>query len=138
MRTIHTLAELGAFAAEFVMSLAPGDVVSLTGELGAGKTAFIKAAAAAFGVTEDVISPTFVYEQRYQLPTPVRGIERLTHLDLYRLGASTDLTDLGLESHDPRGVTFIEWPERVPDLSVTHRLTFSLNPDGSRTIEVSS
>lgn len=135
-RTIRTLDELRSFAAELVTELAPGDVVTLSGELGVGKTAFVKAAAAAFGVSDEVISPTFIYEQRYPLPQPRGGIERLIHLDLYRLGSGADVADLGLELHDPRGIVFIEWPERVSALSASHALTFTLEPDGRRTITI--
>ncbi|MBI4032132.1 tRNA (adenosine(37)-N6)-threonylcarbamoyltransferase complex ATPase subunit type 1 TsaE [Candidatus Berkelbacteria bacterium] len=133
-RTIRTLDDLRAFAATVVAELVPGDVVTLQGELGVGKTAFVKAAAAAFGVTEDVISPTFVYEQRYTLPEPVRGITHLIHLDLYRLSTRDDLVDLGLEPHTATGVTFVEWPERVPEIAATRTLAFVLNADGTRTV----
>lgn len=108
--------------------------MTLSGDLGVGKTAFVKAAAAAFGIQDEVISPTFVYEQRYELPRPVQGIARLIHLDLYRLGSAADVRDLGLEVSDPDGVVFIEWPERVGELVVTHALALTLQSDGTRTI----
>jgi tRNA threonylcarbamoyladenosine biosynthesis protein TsaE len=86
-------------------SLAPGDVVLVSGELGAGKTTFIRGACLELGVTDPVRSPTFVIGHRYDGRTPV------SHLDLYRLE--------GLEGEDPAllddyltpdAVSFVEWP----------------------------
>lgn len=110
--------------------------MALSGELGAGKTALVKAAAAAFGVKEEVISPTFVYQQQYNIRPAIADIEELTHIDLYRLHDSADVEDLGIELHNSRGVVFLEWPERFPRLLANYRLQLSIMPDGSRTIEV--
>jgi tRNA threonylcarbamoyladenosine biosynthesis protein TsaE len=89
--------------------LAPGDVVLVSGELGAGKTTFVRGAARALGVTEPVTSPTFVVGHLYEAP---RG--RVAHLDLYRLGGLDD-EDPGLLDpyFGPDVVTFVEWPERA-------------------------
>jgi tRNA threonylcarbamoyladenosine biosynthesis protein TsaE len=89
--------------------LAPGDVVLVSGELGAGKTTFVRGAAHALGVTEPVTSPTFVVGHLYEAPRA-----RVAHLDLYRLGGLDD-EDPGLLDpyFGPDVVTFVEWPERA-------------------------
>ena len=94
--------------AALAAALSPGDVVLVSGELGAGKTTFVRGAARALGVTEPVTSPTFVVGHLYD-GKPVR----VAHLDLYRL-AGLDDEDPGLLDpyFGPDLVTFVEWPER--------------------------
>lgn len=113
--------------------------MALSGELGAGKTTFVKAVATAYGIGEDqVISPTFVYEQIYPLPTPVQGIERLIHLDLYRLNSDQDLLDLDLSTGDEESVLLVEWPEHAPALLARADtiLSFTVRPTGERTVTI--
>jgi tRNA threonylcarbamoyladenosine biosynthesis protein TsaE len=102
--------ETEAIAAELASRLAPGDVVLVEGELGAGKTTFVRGACRALGVEAVVSSPTFTIGQRYRAPVPV------SHLDLYRVA---DLRDedpglleeyLGLDR-----IAFVEWPEGAVD-----------------------
>ena len=125
-------------AGEFMVQVKPGDLIGLEGELGAGKTTFVKDVAACLGVVADVISPTFVYEQVYELPAPVRGIHRLRHSDLYRLESDDDVTALGLTFDDPEAVYFVEWMEHAPVLRrrATHLLRFAVNYGGERMMEV--
>ena len=94
--------------AALAAALAPGDVVLVSGELGAGKTTFVRGAARALGVTEPVTSPTFVVGHLYD-GKPVR----VAHLDLYRL-AGLDDEDPGLLDpyFGPDLVTFVEWPKQ--------------------------
>ena len=92
--------------AAIAATLAPGDVVLVSGELGSGKTTFVRGAARALGVTEPVTSPTFVVGHLYE--------PGVAHLDLYRL-AGLDDEDPGLLDpyFGPELVTFVEWPERT-------------------------
>jgi tRNA threonylcarbamoyladenosine biosynthesis protein TsaE len=98
-------AETEALGARLAATLRPGEVVLIEGELGAGKTTFVRGAARALGVSGPVTSPTFTIGQRYEAPVPV------AHLDLYRLA--------GLGGEDPGllgdylgadSVGFVEWP----------------------------
>ncbi len=106
----HDPADTERLAAELAAGLEPGDVVLVSGDLGAGKTTFVRGAARALGVTEPVTSPTFTIGQRYAGRMPV------SHLDLYRLAGP----DGGLGDEDPAllddyltpdAVSFVEWPE---------------------------
>jgi tRNA threonylcarbamoyladenosine biosynthesis protein TsaE len=97
--------ETEALAAELAARLGPGDVVTISGELGAGKTTFVRGAARALGVTGPVSSPTFTIGHRYDAPTPV------AHLDLYRI-QGLDPEEWGdLEPYFDGTVAFVEWPE---------------------------
>jgi tRNA threonylcarbamoyladenosine biosynthesis protein TsaE len=102
-------AETEALAARLAERLESGDVVTVSGELGAGKTTFVRGAAHALGVTGPVSSPTFTIGHRYEAPTPV------AHLDLYRL-AGIDPEEWGdLEPYFDGTVAFVEWPEHGGD-----------------------
>ena len=99
-----------AIAAQMAGALTSGDVLLLTGDLGAGKTTFVRGLARGLGVSIGVKSPSFAIHLRYPGSLP------LHHLDLYRLGSSRDLSELGLEDVLERdGVTVIEWGERLGD-----------------------
>ncbi len=88
--------------------LTPGDVVGLTGDLGAGKTRLVQGAAAALGIDEPVVSPTFMLVREYDGDVPVH------HVDAYRLSGALELEDLGLEEvFSPDTVVFVEWADRV-------------------------
>ena len=99
-------AETEAVAAELARRLRPGDIVLVSGELGAGKTTFVRGACRALGVQGAVTSPSFTIARRYDGRVPV------SHLDLYRLGALDD-EDPALLADElgPDRVAFVEWPE---------------------------
>jgi len=101
--------EIGATLAGI---LQPGDVVSLTGEPGAGKTSFVQGVGRGLGVTQQVVSPTFNLVREYD-----GSALRLYHLDVYRLTRIQDVIDLGFEEMvDSGGVTFIEWGDAIEGL----------------------
>ena len=104
-----SVAETEAVAETLAASLLGGEVVLLSGELGAGKTAFVRGLARGLGVDpQEVASPTFV------LLTSYPGRLRLHHADLYRLAGDGDDRELGLEElPGPSGVLAIEWAERL-------------------------
>jgi tRNA threonylcarbamoyladenosine biosynthesis protein TsaE len=90
-----------ALAAEFV----PGDLVTVSGELGSGKTTFVRGAAHALGVDAPVTSPTYAIGNRYEGRVPV------SHLDLYRFEAVSEPDWADLEPYFEDAVVFVEWPE---------------------------
>lgn len=107
--TTHSEDETQAVARELASRFGPGDVVLLSGNLGAGKTAFVRGLAIGLGVDPgDVSSPTFTLIHEYR-----GGRLVLYHADLYRLGRAAS-EDIGLEEAGARdGVLAIEWPERL-------------------------
>ncbi len=103
--------ETRAVGAAIAEVLLPGDVVSLTGDLGAGKTCLVQGAAEALGASEPVTSPTFVLAREY------RGRMPIHHLDIYRLDRIQEVLDLGLEDLlEGAAVAFIEWGDAIDAL----------------------
>ncbi len=102
---------LEALAARVAGSLAPGDVVVLKGEVGAGKTTFVRAAARALGVREAVTSPTYQFARGYEGFVGGRVVD-VNHLDLYRLEGLDARDALDLDEYlRPGSVTFVEWAD---------------------------
>jgi len=111
--------ETREIAGGFVSGIPPGSVITLRGDLGAGKTAFSSGILAMLGATGPFPSPTFVIMHRYDLATPSsQGIRRIYHIDAYRINDPDELSRLGFEEwiSDPEGLVLIEWPERVETL----------------------
>jgi tRNA threonylcarbamoyladenosine biosynthesis protein TsaE len=114
-------------AATIATALRVGDIVSLTGELGAGKTCFVQGAAAALGVTDRVTSPTFLLRRDYQGRVPV------VHLDVYRLDTLREAGELGFDEVG-RSVTFIEWGDAMQPLLPGSHLEVELTVPPQATI----
>ena len=114
---VHDTEEMMAEAARFLATLSlradGATVVALKGELGAGKTAFVKGIAKVLGVAEQVTSPTFVIMKIYDLEG--QKFKRLVHIDAYRLKGAHHLHILGWEDliRDPENLICMEWPEMV-------------------------
>ena len=98
-------AETQAVAAELAGELRPGDVVTVSGELGSGKTTFVRGAARALGVRQAVTSPTYTIGHRYD------GDVHVSHLDLYRFTSLSHAEWGDLEPYFEDAVVFVEWPE---------------------------
>jgi tRNA threonylcarbamoyladenosine biosynthesis protein TsaE len=124
--------ETEALGAKLAAHLRVGDVVSVEGELGTGKTTFVRGACRALGVTQPVTSPTYTIGNRYSGRVPV------SHLDLYRLSELTDADWSGLEPYFRDAIVFVEWPEagasRLPEARATVRLSHA--GEDRRTIEL--
>jgi tRNA threonylcarbamoyladenosine biosynthesis protein TsaE len=113
--------ETAALAAELAARLEAGDVVAVSGDLGAGKTTFVRGAARALGVTGPVSSPTFTLGHRYAAQPPV------AHLDLYRLSGLSPEEWGDLEPYFDGSVVFVEWPEHAGDWLPTPRAVVTLD-----------
>lgn len=132
--TSHSPQETADFAAAALARLVPGAVLALHGELGSGKTCFVRGLAAALHLAVPVTSPTFTLIHEYPSDPP------LYHMDLYRLGGPDALDELGLDDYlDGTGITVIEWADRAGPLlpARTIHIHFEIEPNPeTRTITV--
>jgi tRNA threonylcarbamoyladenosine biosynthesis protein TsaE len=126
--------EMQGFAARIAKLLKTGDVVTLHGDLGSGKTTFARALINSLApVEEEVPSPTFTLVQVYDAQEP--GI---WHFDLYRLEKQADILELGWHEARRQGAALVEWPERLGTLLPKDRLEISIDfiPDSDNSREV--
>ena len=133
--TTHSEIETAAAGRDLASRLSAGSVVLLFGDLGAGKTAFVRGLAEGLGIpAENVSSPTFTIMQEYR-----GGRLPLFHVDLYRLNDSREVDDLGMDEIAADGVLAIEWGEKLRDVpadAIGIRIT---DADGdTRTIELTN
>jgi tRNA threonylcarbamoyladenosine biosynthesis protein TsaE len=124
------LADTQAIAAEVAVLSRPGDIIVLSGEMGAGKTAFAQGFGRALGVTEPITSPTYTLVHSYDVPkTGPLGRVTLHHADLYRLDRTSEVADLALdELAEFDGIVLIEWGD-VVDPSFGDHLVVHLEHD---------
>ncbi len=114
-------------------SLKKGDVVSLRGSLGAGKTVIAKGIARSLGIDEAIVSPTFTLVQEYD------GREKLYHLDIYRLSGEDEFESMGGEEFlYPDGISLIEWSEKIDSMlpDGTIYIDITINDDLSRSVDI--
>jgi tRNA threonylcarbamoyladenosine biosynthesis protein TsaE len=137
---IQTLEELRAVAGKVLASTAAprsgAAVLALSGDLGAGKTAFVKKLAEQLDIAEEVTSPTFVIMKSYTIPEhPL--FKTLTHIDAYRVDDTDEMRVLGWAEllSDPTRLIAVEWPERIPEIipEDAHRIALALS-GGMRTV----
>jgi tRNA threonylcarbamoyladenosine biosynthesis protein TsaE len=132
----NSAGETEAAAADLAARLEPGDVVLITGDLGAGKTTFVRGAARALGVSGPVTSPTFTIGQLY---AAAGGLE-IAHLDLYRLDTLEGEDPALLDDYlTPERIAFIEWPGVAePELTgrVAARVALEHSGGDSRVLEI--
>ena len=129
----HSAEETEKAGYELGKKLRKGDVISLRGSLGAGKTVLAKGIAEALGITEAIVSPTFTIVQEYS------GREKLYHLDLYRLSGDDEFESMGGEEFlYPDGITLIEWSEKIDDMLPDNTIfvDITISDDGSRNIDI--
>ena len=121
-----------AVGAQIAAELVPGDLVTVAGELGTGKTTLVRGACRALGVTSPVTSPTFTIGHRYP------GRVDVSHLDLYRFAGVSAAEWGDLEPYFDGAVCFVEWPEAGKDVLPPPRFSVSLEHagNGQRRIEV--
>jgi tRNA threonylcarbamoyladenosine biosynthesis protein TsaE len=125
--------ETEAVAAELAGWLVPGDVVTVSGEFGSGKTTFVRGACAALGVRENVTSPTYTIGHRYH----GSGVE-VSHLDLYRFEGVSAAEWGDLEPYFDDAIVFVEWPEAGAGVLPPPRFAVRLrHADGGRAVEIS-
>ena len=111
----NSVEETEKLGAELAAKLPAGSIVAFTGDLGAGKTAFVRGMARGLGIEERVTSPTFTIVNEYE-----GGMRPLFHFDLYRLYDSDELFDIGWEDYLARGgICAVEWSERAADMMET-------------------
>ena len=125
--------ETEAVGEQFGRSVKDGTVIAMYGDLGAGKTAFVRGMARGMGITERVSSPTFTIVNEYL------GERTLIHFDMYRLGSADELFDIGWEDYLARGaVCAVEWSENVEEAFYGDeiRLTIEKTSDTSRKITI--
>jgi tRNA threonylcarbamoyladenosine biosynthesis protein TsaE len=134
MEITFSLDEINIAAAE-LLAQNPEKVILFNGEMGAGKTTFIKALCAALGVHDVTSSPTFSLVNEYVSDTG----EILYHFDVYRLKNEMEALDMGIEEYlYPGNYCFIEWAEKIPNLVPEKHsvVTLSVLPDGNRKLHL--
>jgi tRNA threonylcarbamoyl adenosine modification protein YjeE len=131
-RTFSDEAALTDFAATFARGLRPGDVVALSGPLGAGKTTFVRSIVCALHGADQTSSPTFTFWHRYAGSPPI------DHVDLFRIEEPSETVELGLEdAFDGRSIVLVEWWEKAPHLVPAARYDVHIEGagDSPRTVE---
>lgn len=132
---INNGGDIKALGVEIAKGLKPGDIISLTGNLGTGKTTLSKAIAEGLGITEMITSPTFTIVQEYE-----SGRLPLYHFDVYRINHVEEMYELGYEEYFfGQGVCIIEWAdlieEIIPEDSIKIRLEYGEKED-QRILEI--
>ena len=120
-KNVNSEEETEEIAKLFSGLLMPGDIVLLNGDLGAGKTFFVKSICGQFGITS-VASPTFSIVNEYQ------NGRNITHFDFYRIKKAEELYDLGFEDYlmNRESITFIEWSDMFPDILPARNYTVEI------------
>lgn len=130
MMRLDDAAASEALGAALAMVVRPGDVIALSGPLGAGKTSIARGLLAALGLEEEAPSPSFAIVQPYA-PPEVRF--RVLHVDLYRIDDPAEADELGLDDARYDSLLIVEWPERLPGAwDDALWLSLTMEPDGAR------
>jgi tRNA threonylcarbamoyladenosine biosynthesis protein TsaE len=119
--TVPTADDMRALGQQLADELSAGDLVVLTGDLGAGKTTFVQGVAAGLGAPGPVLSPTFVIARVYR-----GGRLPLVHVDAYRLGSRVEVDDLDLDADVAESVTVVEWGDGLVDALAADRIVIAI------------
>ena len=128
-------------ARQFVDVIGDRRVFAFYGQMGAGKTTFIKAICEVLGVEDVITSPTFAIINEYSLTSHLLPLTTIYHFDFYRIKKLEEVYDMGYEDYFYSGaLCFIEWPELIEEVlpSDAVKVTITQNPDASRTITLAS
>ncbi len=121
----HSPEETEKIAYDFASKLCGGEVITLNGDLGAGKTAFIRGLAMGLGISDIVASPTFTIVNEYR-----KGKIPLFHFDVYRIGSSDEMYDIGWEDYISQGaVVAVEWSVNIADIFTGEEIKVEINKD---------
>ena len=136
--TAPTADDMRALGERLADDLCAGDLVVLTGDLGAGKTTFVQGVAAGLGAPGPVLSPTFVIARIYR-----GGRLPLVHVDAYRLGSRVEVDDLDLDADLAESVTVVEWGDGLVDALAADRIVIAIRrstdeADETRVVEVTT
>ena len=119
-----------ALAAEVAARCVPGDVLLLSGDLGAGKTTFAQGFGRALGIDEPITSPTFTLVRQYEVSPGPAGVRTLLHADVYRLDRLVEVADLGLgQLVEDGGVALVEWGDAAEPVLGDGALALALTAD---------
>ena len=135
--SIESIDSIAAAARTFTTAIGEHRVFAFYGQMGAGKTTFIKAVCEQMGVSDVITSPTFANEYQTDKPYGSDGQTIVYHFDFYRIKKIEEVYDMGFEDYFYSGrLCFIEWPELVEDVLPEDavRVTIDVRPDGSREI----
>lgn len=130
---LNSIEEINKVARLFIDGMGSNRIFAFYGNMGAGKTTFIKAICEELGVTDTVTSPTFAIINEYTSPTEVS----IYHFDFYRIKKLEEVFDMGFEDYFYSGnLCFIEWPELIEDILPAEavKVTITQLPDGTREI----
>ncbi|MDD5220170.1 MAG: tRNA (adenosine(37)-N6)-threonylcarbamoyltransferase complex ATPase subunit type 1 TsaE [Candidatus Bipolaricaulis sp.] len=130
----HDASQMEDIGEELGSRLRDGTLVSLVGPLGSGKTTLVKGIAKGLLITDVIVSPSYMLAREY------RGRLALHHIDAYRIGSLAELAEVGLDDALPpdRGVTVVEWPERIDGLVEASDILVEIEllDDGSRRVQL--
>ena len=138
---INDLNSIHEAARQFVDVIGDRRVFAFYGQMGAGKTTFIKAICEVLGVEDVITSPTFAIINEYSLTSHLFPLTTIYHFDFYRIKKLEEVYDMGYEDYFYSGaLCFIEWPELIEEVlpSDAVKVTITQNPDASRTITLAS
>ena len=130
--------ETQKLAGELALKIKPGTLITLSGDLGSGKTTFVQGFAHALGIKQRLLSPTFVFVHLYHYARQAEQ-HTLYHVDLYRIQSEHEVISLDLVAmlRDPRGIVVVEWPERAMSLfTKCVKVSFVIMNENTRRISI--